>query len=80
MLKTTRLRAALLALLILAVAGLIAGRALFADLPAPSLANLNASRPSTLITDRNGRLLYESIGDASKNVPLSFDQIPAACW
>ncbi len=80
MLTKKRLRVALLVLLILAAAGVAVGRSLFADLPAPTLANLNASRPSTLINDRNGRLLYEFIGDFSKNVPLAFDQIPAACW
>ncbi|MCB0255420.1 MAG: transglycosylase domain-containing protein [Anaerolineae bacterium] len=80
MLTSKRLRAVLLVLVILATASLAAGRSLFGDLPTPTLANLNASRPSTLITDRNGRLLYEAIGDASKNIPLAFDQIPAACW
>ena len=80
MLTSKRLRAVLIVLSILIVASLAVGRSLFADLPAPTLANLNATRPSTLISDRNGRLLYESIGDASKNVPLAFDQIPAACW
>lgn len=70
----------LLALLALAVALGLAGYRLVGDLPAPTPANLAAARPSTLILDRHGRLLYEVIGDGGKHTPLAFEQIPPACW
>jgi membrane peptidoglycan carboxypeptidase len=53
---------------------------LVGDLPAPTLANLAAARPSTLLFDRHGQLLFEAIGDQGKQRALSFEQIPAACW
>lgn len=53
---------------------------LLGDLPAPAPEALRAIRPSTLIYDQKGRLLYEAIGDQGKQTPLSFEQIPPACW
>ena len=53
---------------------------LVGDLPAPTPQNLAAARPSTLILDRQGQLLFEAIGDQGKQVSLAFEQIPAACW
>lgn len=59
---------------------LAGGYWLVGDLPAPTPQNLAAVRPSTLILDREGRTLFEAIGDQGKQVSLSFEQIPAACW
>jgi membrane peptidoglycan carboxypeptidase len=53
---------------------------LVGDLPAPTPQNLAAVRPSTLLYDRQGQLLFEAIGDQGKQRSLSFEQIPAACW
>ncbi len=74
-----RWRASLL--LILAFVILLAGGYwLVDDLPAPTRANLAAARPSTLLFDRHGQLLFETIGDQGKQRALRFEQIPAACW
>ncbi|MEI2692856.1 MAG: transglycosylase domain-containing protein [Anaerolineae bacterium] len=68
-------------LLILALLLLLAfGYRLVGDLPAPTPQNLAAVRPSTLLYDRQGQLLFEAIGDQGKQRSLSFEQIPAACW
>lgn len=69
---------ALIAAVLLTLAALAAG--LVGDLPAPTPEALRPIRPSTLIVDRNGRLLYEVIGEHGKQTPLTFEQIPAACW
>ncbi len=53
---------------------------LFGGLPAPTLKALSPVRPSTLIYDRNGRLLYQAIAGEGTQTPLAFEQIPAACW
>jgi len=74
-----RRRASLLLILLLMLM-LAGGYWLVGDLPAPTPQNLAAVRPSTLILDREGRTLFEAIGDQGKQVSLSFEQIPAACW
>jgi 1A family penicillin-binding protein len=66
-------------LIVLAVL-LAGGYWLVGDLPAPTPQNLAAVRPSTLILDRQGQLLFEAIGDQGKQISLAFEQIPAACW
>ena len=70
----------ILALVALAVAagGFLA--ALFADLPSPDAIFDRAAAPSTLIFDRNGRLLYEVIDpQGGKHTPLPLEPFPAAC-
>src|SRR5690606_25493196 len=53
---------------------------LFADLPSVSEAQLRATRPTTQILDRNGRLLYEMIdAEAGKQIDLDLGGIPQAC-
>ncbi|MEA3338087.1 MAG: transglycosylase domain-containing protein [Chloroflexota bacterium] len=59
---------------------ILAGYWLVGDLPAPTADNLRAVTASTLIFDRNGQLIYESIGKEGKQTPLSFDEMPEACW
>mgnify|MGYP001059220859 CR=1 FL=1 len=64
--------------LALAAAGFLA--ALFADLPSPDAVLSRAAAPSTLIFDRNGRLLYEVIDpDGGKHIPLPLEAFSAAC-
>ncbi len=53
---------------------------LLGDLPAVTPENLAAIRPSTLIYDRHGQLLYEVITGEGKQTPLAFEEIPTACW
>ena len=68
-------------------AALLLSRALVAGLPDPGSGVNNgqgaadpAGTPSILITDRNGRLLYEVIDKlGSKYVPLALEDIPQAC-
>ncbi len=76
----SRRRRALLIFSALLLTLLIGGYWLVGDLPAPTRANLAAARPSTLILDRQGQLLFEAIGDQGKQRSLTFEQIPAACW
>lgn len=73
-------RRALLILATVLLAVLALGAWLVGDLPAPTRANLAAARPSTLLFDRHGQLLFEAIGDQGKQQSLQFEQIPAACW
>jgi len=68
----------------LLAAALLGYFSVLADLPDPGQpsgqAGAAAARPSILITDRHGRLLYEVINPAgSKHVPLTLEQIPLAC-
>ncbi len=78
--STSLRRRALLILTALLLAVLAGGYWLVGDLPAPTRTNLAAARPSTLILDRQGQLLFEAIGDQGKQRSLRFEQIPAACW
>lgn len=78
--STSRRRRALLIFAATCLAVLAFGYWLVGDLPAPTRANLAAARPSTLLFDRHGQLLFEAIGDQGKQRSLSFEQIPAACW
>ncbi len=83
---------------LIAILGALAGaafltwRVLFADLPGPwsSARQMPAPGPaaSILITDRNGRLLYEAIAqdadperaaEAGKHIPVPLAEIPLAC-
>ncbi|HSN74843.1 MAG TPA: transglycosylase domain-containing protein, partial [Anaerolineae bacterium] len=73
-------RKAPLLILIFLFALLAFGAWLVGDLPAPTRENLAAARPSTLLYDRHGQLLFEAIGDQGKQRPLHFEQIPPACW
>jgi penicillin-binding protein 1C len=77
---SSRRRQASLFLVILFATILAFGYWLVGDLPAPTPQNLAAARPSTLLFDRHGQLLFEAIGDQGKQRSLSFEQIPAACW
>ncbi len=77
---SSRRRRASLFLVILFATILALGYWLVGDLPAPTPQNLAAVRPSTLLFDRHGQLLFEAIGDQGKQRSLSFEQIPAACW
>ena len=64
--------------LALAAGGFLA--AIFADLPSPDAVLSRAAAPSTLIFDRNGRLLYEVIDpQGGKHTPLPLEPFPAAC-
>jgi 1A family penicillin-binding protein len=65
---------------VLIAAALLAGKLLFGGLPVPARDALSPVRPSTLILDRNGSLLYEAMAGDGKQTPLAFEQIPAACW
>ncbi|HIQ04196.1 MAG TPA: PBP1A family penicillin-binding protein, partial [Anaerolineae bacterium] len=62
--------------------GIVIGGAYLAltCLPGPDDLTQNVAPPSSLILDRNGRLLYEVIPpNAGKNTPILLDQIPVAC-
>ncbi len=73
-------RVLLIAALVLVVAAAGAWRVLFADLPDPARSRASTGAQSILITDRNGRLLYEVIDpNGSKQVPVSLPDIPLAC-
>ena len=67
-------------LAVIVVVALAAGWLLLGDLPAPTAEGLQAARPSTFILARDGQLLYEVIADESKQTPLTFGEIPPACW
>jgi len=61
---------------------LLAYFTLFADLPNPAraLGKEGSTAPSVLITDRNGRQLYDVIDPAgNKQVPVSLSDVPLAC-
>ena len=67
-----------LVLAILLVAGGIYAF-VFADLPGPGAVAQRVQRPSTLILDRHGRLLYEVIDpDGSKQASLRLPDMPLA--
>jgi len=73
-------RVLLIAVLILVAAGIVAYRLLFAGLPDPERSLGSSGAQSILITDRNGRLLYEVIDpNGSKQVPVPLSDIPLAC-
>ncbi|MCX6033151.1 MAG: transglycosylase domain-containing protein [Chloroflexi bacterium] len=64
----------------LLAAALLIYFALLADLPDPGRGLSNVAAPSILITDRNGRPLYEVIDpNGNKYVPLALSEIPPAC-
>jgi penicillin-binding protein 1C len=65
---------------LLLVAGVAAYQWLLADLPPVTSVELRASRPTSQILDRHGRLLYEVVDpDAGKQIDLSLANIPRAC-
>jgi penicillin-binding protein 1C len=65
--------------IVLALAGWIGTRWLFADLPAPGELPQRAAAPSSKIYDRHGQLLYEVIDPhLGKHSPLALDEIPLA--
>ena len=65
--------------IILAAAG-VAYSWLLVDLPSLETLPERLAAPSSTILDRNGRLLYEIIDpNGGGHVPVSLDQIPAAC-
>ena len=73
-------RVLLIAALILVTASIVAYRLLFAGLPDPERSLGSSGAQSILITDRNGRLLYEVIDpNGSKQVPVPLSDIPLAC-
>ncbi len=80
MMQKPRRRWPLIVIGLLISATLLGGRLTFGGLPAPTRKALSPVRPSTLIYDRNGRLLYQAITGEGTQTPLSFEQIPAACW
>ena len=53
---------------------------LLADLPPINSVELRATRPTTQILDRNGKLLYEAIDpQAGKQIDLTLANVPHAC-
>ena len=80
MIQKPRRRWPLIVIGLLVSATLLGGRLTFGGLPAPTRKALSPVRPSTLIYDHNGRLLYQAITGEGTQTPLSFEQIPAACW
>ena len=76
---TVRIRAIHAAIALLAILS-IAGTAVWARLPRLDAHLQRAETPSILITDRQGRVLYEAIDPlGSKHVPLPLSSIPRAC-
>jgi membrane peptidoglycan carboxypeptidase len=70
----------LAALVVGCIAGWLAVSAFLGDVPDPGQTPARASTPSILITDRQGRVLYEVIDPkGSKYLPLPLDRIPVAC-
>ena len=58
----------------------IVGAVAYARLPDPDSLLQKPARPSILITDRSGRVLYEAIDSTgNKHVPLALASIPLAC-
>ncbi len=73
---TRKLVIVLAVLAVLAAAGAL----LYARLPDPDTLLQKPARPSILITDGSGRVLYEAIdSQGNKHVPLALDAIPPAC-
>ena len=65
---------------LLLVAGVAVYQWLLADLPSIASVELRATRPTTQILDRNGKLLYEVVDpQAGKQIDLSLAHIPKAC-
>ncbi len=65
---------------LLIVAGVAVYQWLLADLPPIASVELRATRPTTQILDRNGKLLYEVVDpQAGKQIDLSLAHIPKAC-
>lgn len=78
----TRKRWALIAALVLALSAAIVGVRLwlFTDLPDVDDLSAGLHHPSIRITDRDGRLLYEIIGEeAGRHSPVSLDEVPQTC-
>ena len=72
-------RGSVIALVVLVVV-VAAGAFVYARLPDPDKLRQKPARPSILITDRDGRVLYEAIDSAgNKHVPLPLSAIPAVC-
>ena len=70
------------AIIIFAAVALVVAGVAAAAVTAPDLDTLAqpGARPSILITDRNGRTLYEAIdAQGNKHVPVALESIPAAC-
>ena len=65
---------------LLIVAGVAVYQWLLADLPPVTSVELRATRPTTQILDRNGKLLYEVVDpQAGKQIDLTLANIPKAC-
>ncbi|MBK8020167.1 MAG: transglycosylase domain-containing protein [Chloroflexi bacterium] len=81
--QLSRLKRLLLLFGIAAIAGVAFLYAwLFVDLPAIDRIHAGMALPSTRITDRNGRLLYEIIADAENgglNTAIPLDSVPQHC-
>lgn len=74
-----RIRAIHAAIALLAILS-IAGAAIWARLPRLDTLLQRTETPSILITDRQGRVLYEAIDPlGSKHVPLALSDVPRAC-
>ena len=72
-------RGLVIAVLVLALV-VAAGAFVYSRLPDPDKLQQKPARPSILITDRDGRVLYEAIDPAgNKHVPLPLSSIPAMC-
>jgi penicillin-binding protein 1C len=73
-----RIRSYLVWLFLLAAAcAVIVWHWIFGNLPDPITIEQNFYTPSIRITDRNGRLLYEALGEnGGRHIPLPADQIP----
>jgi penicillin-binding protein 1C len=72
--------AATIVVALLIVAGIAVYQWLLADLPPIAGVELRATRPTTQILDRNGKLLYEVVDpQAGKQIDLSLSHIPKAC-
>ncbi len=64
----------------LLIVALVAGCAKFASPPDPQRLAGETRAASILITDRQGRILYEAIDPhGNKQVPVPLDEIPLAC-
>ena len=71
---------AIVVLLVLAGTAIAALASLAADLPRITSLETQKVRPTTLILDRNGKLLYEVIDPvAGRQIDLSLQAVPAAC-
>ncbi len=81
LIRSRRLHVAALVLaLVLLMAGVAVYQWLLADLPPVASVQLRATRPTSQILDRNGKLLYEVVDQqAGKQIDLSLANIPPAC-